>query len=72
MGVTSILVGKGVNLGALRQGLTKFAENVNTSEKNKQNLAQIFEKSYFLQEERGRLISQMYFMWESRLTLSLL
>ncbi|KAF4388200.1 hypothetical protein G4B88_021896 [Cannabis sativa] len=36
MGVTSILVGNGVNLGALRQGLTEFCENVNTSEKNKQ------------------------------------
>ncbi|KAK0590125.1 hypothetical protein LWI29_022964 [Acer saccharum] len=36
MGVTSILVGKGVNLGALRQGLTKFSRNWSTSEKNKQ------------------------------------
>ena len=36
MGVTSILVGKGVNLGALRQGLTKFSQNWSTSEKNKQ------------------------------------
>ncbi|GMY38994.1 magnesium-dependent phosphatase 1 [Fagus crenata] len=36
MGVTSILVGNGVNLGALRQGLTKFSENWNTVEKNKQ------------------------------------
>ncbi|KDP29975.1 hypothetical protein JCGZ_18742 [Jatropha curcas] len=36
MGVTSILVGKGVNLGALRQGLTEFTQNVTTSEKNKQ------------------------------------
>lgn len=27
MGVTSILVGDGVNLGALRQGLTSFVEN---------------------------------------------
>ncbi|PON98327.1 Magnesium-dependent phosphatase-1 type [Trema orientale] len=36
MGVTSILVGNGVNLGALRQGLTEYNENVNTSEKNKQ------------------------------------
>ncbi|XP_062082623.1 uncharacterized protein LOC133788952 [Humulus lupulus] len=36
MGVTSILVGNGVNLGALRHGLTEFCENVNTSEKNKQ------------------------------------
>ncbi|GLT26104.1 hypothetical protein SLA2020_011910 [Shorea laevis] len=36
MGVTSILVGNGVNLGALRQGLTEFAENWNASQKNKQ------------------------------------
>uniref|UniRef100_A0A2P2MNJ1 Magnesium-dependent phosphatase n=1 Tax=Rhizophora mucronata TaxID=61149 RepID=A0A2P2MNJ1_RHIMU len=36
MGVTSILVGNGVNLGALRQGLTKFSQNVNAAEKNKQ------------------------------------
>ncbi|XP_075672660.1 uncharacterized protein LOC142642198 isoform X2 [Castanea sativa] len=35
-GVTSILVGDGVNLGALREGLTKFSENWNTVEKNKQ------------------------------------
>uniref|UniRef100_A0A5B7B8T2 Putative magnesium-dependent phosphatase 1 n=1 Tax=Davidia involucrata TaxID=16924 RepID=A0A5B7B8T2_DAVIN len=27
MGVTSILVGNGVNLGALRQGLTEFSQN---------------------------------------------
>ncbi|KAK4563770.1 hypothetical protein RGQ29_006051 [Quercus rubra] len=36
MGVTSILVGNGVNLGALREGLTKFSENWNMVEKNKQ------------------------------------
>lgn len=36
MGVTSILVGNGVNLGALRQGLTKYSQNVNKIEKNKQ------------------------------------
>ncbi|PPD75256.1 hypothetical protein GOBAR_DD27812 [Gossypium barbadense] len=36
MGVTSIYVGDGVNLGALRQGLTEFTENQNASEKNKQ------------------------------------
>lgn len=36
MGVTGILVGNGVNLGALRQGLTKFSQNWNTSQKNKQ------------------------------------
>ncbi|KAJ4716789.1 Magnesium-dependent phosphatase 1 [Melia azedarach] len=36
MGVASTLVGNGVNLGALRQGLTNFSQNWNTSEKNKQ------------------------------------
>ncbi|KAM5548371.1 hypothetical protein ABKV19_000008 [Rosa sericea] len=36
MGVTSILVNEGVNVEALRQGLTKYSENVNISEKNKQ------------------------------------
>lgn len=35
MGVTSILVGDGVTLGALRQGLTEFSQNHNTIEKNK-------------------------------------
>ncbi|KAF9663351.1 hypothetical protein SADUNF_Sadunf17G0040800 [Salix dunnii] len=36
MGVTSILVDNGVNLGALRQGLTEFSQNASRSEKNKQ------------------------------------
>ncbi|GMN58385.1 hypothetical protein TIFTF001_027487 [Ficus carica] len=36
MGVTSILVGNGVNLGALRQGLIEYSKNLNTIEKNKQ------------------------------------
>jgi hypothetical protein len=36
MGVTSILVDNGVNLGALSQGLTQFSRNWNTSQKNKQ------------------------------------
>lgn len=35
MGVTSVLVDNGVNLGALRQGLTNYAQNVNKIEKNK-------------------------------------
>ncbi|KAF5733366.1 putative Magnesium-dependent phosphatase [Tripterygium wilfordii] len=45
MGVTSILVGNGVNLGALREGLTKFSQNVNTSEKNKQKGLKFSQKS---------------------------
>ncbi|KAM1030495.1 hypothetical protein EV1_033989 [Malus domestica] len=44
MGVTSILVDNGVNIGALRQGLTKYTENVNTSEKNKQKWRTKFSK----------------------------
>ncbi|CAN0921162.1 Magnesium-dependent phosphatase 1 [Linum grandiflorum] len=36
MGVTGILVGNGVNLGALRKGLTSFSQNTITVEKNKQ------------------------------------
>ena len=35
MGVTSILVDNGVNLEALRQGLTTYAHNVNKIEDNK-------------------------------------
>uniref|UniRef100_A0A6N2MX01 Magnesium-dependent phosphatase-1 n=1 Tax=Salix viminalis TaxID=40686 RepID=A0A6N2MX01_SALVM len=37
MGVTSILVDNGVNLGALRQGLTEFSQNASRSEKNNQS-----------------------------------
>ncbi|CAN8270768.1 unnamed protein product [Cochlearia groenlandica] len=36
MGVTSILVGNGVTLGAFRQGLNEFSQNRNDIEKNKQ------------------------------------
>jgi len=35
-GVTSILVGDGVNLGSLREGLTQSSRNWNASQKNKQ------------------------------------
>lgn len=45
MGATSILVGNGVNLGALRQGLTEFNENWNTSQKNKQRWITKFSKN---------------------------
>ncbi|KAM7250976.1 hypothetical protein ACFE04_022859 [Oxalis oulophora] len=44
MGVTSILVGNGVNLGALREGLTKFSQNSDTIEKNKQRWKTKFTK----------------------------
>ncbi|KAL6535025.1 hypothetical protein OROMI_026399 [Orobanche minor] len=37
MGVTSILVGNGVNMGALREGLSKFAQKQFPLEKNKQD-----------------------------------
>ncbi|XP_059647992.1 uncharacterized protein LOC132294230 [Cornus florida] len=35
MGVTSILVGNGVNLGAFRQGLTEFSQNSGLSGRNR-------------------------------------
>lgn len=34
MGVTSLSVGNGVNLGAFRQGLMVFSQNADTAEKN--------------------------------------
>ncbi|KAK7302578.1 hypothetical protein RJT34_13470 [Clitoria ternatea] len=36
MGVTSIFVGNGVNLGSLSEGLAQFSRNWNASQKNKQ------------------------------------
>ncbi|CAA2976103.1 magnesium-dependent phosphatase 1 [Olea europaea subsp. europaea] len=45
MGVTSILVHNGVNLGALRQGLTKFTQNLESSERNKQRWQNFSRKS---------------------------
>jgi len=35
LGVTSILVRNGVNLGAFRDGLTKFSQNKDASKKNR-------------------------------------
>ncbi|KAJ9705745.1 hypothetical protein PVL29_003711 [Vitis rotundifolia] len=37
MGATSILVGNGLNIGALRQGLTKFSQNSASSGNTKRN-----------------------------------
>ncbi|XP_068657413.1 uncharacterized protein [Aristolochia californica] len=45
MDVTSILVGNGVNLGALRTGLTNFSSNSNSSERNKEKKKE--KKKYF-------------------------
>ncbi|KAL3843791.1 hypothetical protein ACJIZ3_001194 [Penstemon smallii] len=45
MGVTSILVGNGVNMGALRQGLTEFSQNQSSLEKNKQRWRNFSQKS---------------------------
>ncbi|KAK6135480.1 hypothetical protein DH2020_030782 [Rehmannia glutinosa] len=45
MGVTSILVGNGVNLGALRQGLTEFSKNHSSSVKSKQGKEKNSKKS---------------------------
>lgn len=36
MGATSVLVRNGVNLGALREGLRKYSENLAAKEKNRQ------------------------------------
>ncbi|CAL1370406.1 unnamed protein product [Linum trigynum] len=44
MGVTSILVGNGVNLGALKEGLTRFSQNTNAVEKNKQRWKKFSQK----------------------------
>lgn len=53
MGVTSILVGNGVNLGTLRQGLTDYSQNVNTSEKNKQRWRTKFSKNSSSSEKKS-------------------
>ncbi|KAG6409121.1 hypothetical protein SASPL_132153 [Salvia splendens] len=45
MGVTSILVGNGVNLGALRQGLSKFSQNQSPSERSKRGSRNLSKKS---------------------------
>ncbi|TQE05732.1 hypothetical protein C1H46_008638 [Malus baccata] len=45
MGVTSILVFNGVNVAALRQVLTNYAENVNTYERNMQKWCTMYSKS---------------------------
>ncbi|KAJ9174963.1 hypothetical protein P3X46_013555 [Hevea brasiliensis] len=51
MGITSILVGNGVNLGALRQGLIKFSQNVNKCEKNKQKWLKFSQNSKKKEQE---------------------
>ncbi|KAM1763547.1 hypothetical protein FF1_002820 [Malus domestica] len=45
MGITSILVFNGVNVAALRQGLTNYAENVNTYERNMQKWRTMYSES---------------------------
>ncbi|EEF39745.1 magnesium-dependent phosphatase 1 [Ricinus communis] len=52
MGVTSILVSNGVNLGALRQGLTRFSQNVNTIQKNKQKWQKFSQNSKSAEKEQ--------------------
>ncbi|KAL3515481.1 hypothetical protein ACH5RR_022383 [Cinchona calisaya] len=44
MGVTSILVRNGVNLGALREGLSKFSQNLASVERNKRKWQKFSEK----------------------------
>ncbi|KAL8554924.1 hypothetical protein ACS0TY_002926 [Phlomoides rotata] len=51
MGATSILVGNGVNLGALRQGLSEFSQNHLPSNKNKQGQENLSKKSTSLGTE---------------------
>ncbi|KAI4375586.1 hypothetical protein MLD38_013440 [Melastoma candidum] len=50
MGVTSILVDNGVNLGEFRKGLVKFSENADTTEKNKKRWRTKFSKGSSAQE----------------------
>jgi magnesium-dependent phosphatase 1 len=45
MGATSILVDKGINLRALQEGLTRFSENLKTTEKNKQKWLKKFSQN---------------------------
>ncbi|KAG6406754.1 hypothetical protein SASPL_134363 [Salvia splendens] len=45
MGVTSILVGNGVNLGALRQGLSKYSQNQSPSGRSKRGSQNLSKKS---------------------------
>ncbi|KAI3448229.1 hypothetical protein Pfo_004894 [Paulownia fortunei] len=52
MGVTSILVDNGVNLGALRQGLSKFSQNRSSLEKNKQRWRSFSQKSTSSEKEQ--------------------
>ncbi|CAI9104119.1 OLC1v1002735C1 [Oldenlandia corymbosa var. corymbosa] len=44
MGATSILVRKGVNLGAFREGLTKFSQNFASVERNKKKWRKFSQK----------------------------
>ncbi|GAA0163673.1 phosphatase [Lithospermum erythrorhizon] len=44
MGVTSILVNRGVNLDALKQGLTKFSKHLTSIEKNKEKWQKFAQK----------------------------
>ena len=44
MGVTSILVRNGVNLAALREGLSKFSQNLAKIDRNKQKWLKFSQK----------------------------
>ncbi|KAK6777873.1 hypothetical protein RDI58_024591 [Solanum bulbocastanum] len=52
MGVTSILMDDGVNLEALRQGLSEFAQNLSPGKKNKENLLTDSSQNVLLLVER--------------------
>lgn len=53
MGVTSILVNNGVNLGAFQKGLTEFSKTVEASEKNKERWVKKFSKSSKSSEKKA-------------------
>ncbi|GFQ08355.1 magnesium-dependent phosphatase 1 [Phtheirospermum japonicum] len=52
MGVTSILVGDGVDLGALKRGFSKFLQNRSSLEKNKQRWQNFSQKSTSSEEKQ--------------------
>ncbi|KAI5661331.1 hypothetical protein M9H77_20654 [Catharanthus roseus] len=52
MGVTSVLVRNGVNLGALREGLRKYSENLASKERNRQKWLKFSQKPSSAQTEK--------------------
>lgn len=52
MGATSLLVRNGVNLGALREGLSKFSQNLASVERNKQKWQKFSQKPGSSEKEK--------------------